>query len=87
MASAFDPFRKFVRVTGERDDGFVEFDFALGEPELFAEMMLTRAAFDEFCAAQDVVVLDGAGGQPGSDAGPHSPLSARLDDVLNSDSR
>jgi len=48
MASAFDPFRKFVRVTGERDDGFVEFDFALGEPELFAEMMLTRAAFEDF---------------------------------------
>ena len=77
MASAFDPFRKFVRVTGERDDGFVEFDFALGEPELFAEMMLTRAAFDEFCAAQNVVVLDPAGAEPAS------PVSARLNDVLN----
>ena len=77
MASAFDPFRKFVRVTGERDDGFVEFDFALGEPELFAEMMLTRAAFEEFCAAQNVVVLDGAGAEPAS------PVSARLNDVLN----
>ena len=77
MASAFDPFRKYVRVTGERDDGFVEFDFALGEPELFAEMMLTRAAFEEFCAAQGVVVLDRAG------ADPASPVSARLNDVLN----
>ncbi len=76
MASAFDPFRKFVRITGERDDGFVEFDFALGEPELFAEMMLTRAAFEEFCATQQVVLLDGEGG-------PHSPLSARLGEVLN----
>jgi phenol hydroxylase P0 protein len=77
MASAFDPFRKYVRVTGEREDGFVEFDFALGEPELFAEMMLTRAAFEEFCAAQGVVVLDAAG------ADPASPVSARLNDVLN----
>lgn len=76
MASPFDPFRKYVRITGERDDGFVEFDFALGEPALFAEMMLTRAAFDEFCATQRVVLL-------GGDAGPHSPLSARLDEVLN----
>ncbi len=77
MASAFDPFRKFVRVTGERDDGFVEFDFALGEPELFAEMMLTRAAFEDFCAAQNVVVLDAAVTEPAS------PVSARLNDVLN----
>jgi len=77
MASVFDPFRKFVRVTGERDDGFVEFDFALGEPELFAEMMLTRAAFEDFCAAQNVVVLDAAGTEPAS------PVSARLNDVLN----
>ncbi|WP_019916673.1 phenol hydroxylase subunit [Methyloversatilis discipulorum] len=77
MASAFDPFRKYVRVTGEREDGFVEFDFALGEPELFAEMMLTRAAFEEFCAAQDVVLLDAAG------ADPASPVSARLNEVLN----
>lgn len=77
MASAFDPFRKYVRVTGERDDGFVEFDFALGEPELFAEMMLTRAAFEEFCAAQGVVLLDAGDGQQ------HSPVSARLNEVLH----
>ncbi|MDP3872421.1 MAG: phenol hydroxylase subunit [Methyloversatilis sp.] len=83
MASAFDPFRKFVRITGERDDGFVEFDFALGEPALFAEMMLTRAAFEEFCATQRVVLLDGDGGPLGGDAGLHSPLSARLNEVLN----
>ncbi len=76
MASAFDPFRKYVRITAEREDGFVEFDFALGEPELFAEMMLTRTAFDEFCAAQDVVLLDG-------DAGAHQAVGARLNEVLN----
>ncbi|OYW33663.1 MAG: phenol 2-monooxygenase [Methyloversatilis sp. 12-65-5] len=77
MSSAFDPFRKYVRVTGERDDGFVEFNFALGEPSLFAEMMLTRTAFDAFCADQGVILLDADPGQL------HSPLSARLDDVLN----
>lgn len=80
MASAFDPFRKYVRITAEREDGFVEFDFALGEPELFAEMMLTRAAFDEFCAAQDVVLLDGGAAQP-------PPVGTRLNEVLNRGAR
>lgn len=49
-----DTKRRFARVTHERDDGFVEFDFAIGEPELFVEMILTRAAFDEFCAINRV---------------------------------
>jgi phenol/toluene 2-monooxygenase (NADH) P0/A0 len=81
MASAFDPFVKYVRVTGERADGFVEFDFALGEPSLFAEMMLTRAAFEEFCAAQRVIRLD-TGDAPGS-----APCAARLADVLKAGPR
>jgi phenol/toluene 2-monooxygenase (NADH) P0/A0 len=81
MASAFDPFVKYVRVTGERADGFVEFDFALGEPSLFAEMMLTRAAFEEFCATQGVIRLD-ADEVPGS-----APCAARLADVLKAGPR
>ncbi|MFG1418049.1 phenol hydroxylase subunit [Xanthobacter sp. V0B-10] len=42
--------RRFVRVTHERAAGFVEFDFAIGEPELFVEMILGREAFAAFCA-------------------------------------
>lgn len=49
-----DTKRRFVRMTRERDDGFVEFDFAIGEPELFVELILTRAAFAEFCAVNRV---------------------------------
>jgi phenol/toluene 2-monooxygenase (NADH) P0/A0 len=56
--ATFDTNRRFVRVTGERPNGFIEFDFAIGEPELFVEMILSREAFAEFCAANAVEVLD-----------------------------
>lgn len=55
---AFDPTKKFVRVTELRQDGFVEFEFAVGEPELFVEMILPATAFDEFCAHNKVTFLD-----------------------------
>lgn len=55
---AFDPQRKFVHVTELRQDGFVEFDFAIGEPELFVEMILPAAVFDDFCAMNKVTFLD-----------------------------
>ena len=54
----FDPNKKFVRVAELRPDGFVEFDFAVGEPELFVEMILPATAFDEFCALNKVIFLD-----------------------------
>ncbi len=55
---AFDPARKFVRVSDLRQDGFVEFEFAIGEPELFVEMILPASAFDDFCAHNKVTFLD-----------------------------
>jgi phenol hydroxylase P0 protein len=55
---AFDPSKKFVRVLELRQDGFVEFEFAIGEPELFVEMILPATAFDEFCAMNKVTFLD-----------------------------
>ncbi len=51
---SFDPARRFVRIVEVRADGMVEFEFAVGEPELFVEMVLPRAAFDDFCATQGV---------------------------------
>lgn len=55
----FDPTRKFVRISEIRRDGFVAFDFAIGEPALYVEMMLTQAAFAEFCRVNRVIRLDG----------------------------
>lgn len=63
----FDTTRRYVRVTGERPDGFVEFDFAVGEPEIFVEMILPPAAFAEFCHANRVEHLDAAAGEGGAD--------------------
>lgn len=51
---AIDTSRRFVRLRGERANGFVEFDFAIGEPEIFVEMILGRDAFQEFCAVNRV---------------------------------
>lgn len=51
-SSDFDPSRKFIRVVEQRADGLVEFEFAVGEPELFVEMLLPRPAFEDFCHAQ-----------------------------------
>jgi phenol/toluene 2-monooxygenase (NADH) P0/A0 len=53
--NAFDPSRRFVRVVEERADGMVAFEFAVGEPELFVEMVLPHAAFVDFCEQQHVV--------------------------------
>ena len=53
----FDTRPRFVRVTGERS-GFVEFDFAVGEPDLHVEMILSKAAFEEFCQNNEVTVLE-----------------------------
>lgn len=55
--ATMDTTRRFVRLSGERPNGFVEFEFAIGEPEIFVEMILPRPAFAEFCAANRVEML------------------------------
>ncbi len=45
----FDPTIRFVRLTRVRDDGFIEFEFAIGDPDLAVELIMRRQAFDEFC--------------------------------------
>lgn len=55
-----DVTRKFVRVTQVRDNGLVVFEFSVGWPELAAELVLPRAAFNEFCATHQVQRLDDA---------------------------
>ena len=53
----FDATRRYVRVCEQRLDGFVEFEFAIGDPALCVELMLKEADFHEFCLANDVIVL------------------------------
>ncbi|KAB2887306.1 MAG: phenol hydroxylase [Burkholderiaceae bacterium] len=56
--TACDLSQRFVRVLGRRDNGFVEFAFSVGWPELSVELMLPAPAFDAFCAAHRVRRLD-----------------------------
>jgi phenol hydroxylase P0 protein len=52
-----DVTRKFVRIKQLRADGLVCFEFAIGWPELFVDLMLPRPAFDDFCVRQQVQLL------------------------------
>ncbi|MGE5491047.1 MAG: phenol hydroxylase subunit [Actinomycetota bacterium] len=63
----FDTARKYVRVCNQRPDGFVEFEFAIGDPDLCIELMLPANAFHEFCLANDVIVLERVAEQEGGD--------------------
>ena len=49
--------RCFVRVTGTRDARFVEFEFAIGDPELAVELVMPFEHFRKFCLIHDVTHL------------------------------
>lgn len=55
--SNFDIARKFVRVMRTLPNGLIEFEFAIGDPDIAAELVMPKAAFDEFCAANQVELL------------------------------
>lgn len=55
---SFDELTRYIRVRSEPGDRFVEFDFAIGHPELFVELVLPRQAFDIFCKHNRVVHMD-----------------------------
>lgn len=55
IPSAFDPSARWVRIVEERPDGMVEFEFAVGEPGLYVEMVMPRPQFEDFCEQQRVV--------------------------------
>lgn len=56
----FDQMPRYVRVRSGPDDTFVEFDFAIGYPELFVELVLPRHAFALFCEHNRVQHMDEA---------------------------
>lgn len=67
MAGDFDPSRRFVRILREPGPDLVEFAFAIGEPDLSMELVLPRAAFDEFCQANRAIFLPPDPATPASD--------------------
>ena len=47
----------YVRRTGVNRHGMIEFDFSIGDPSLYVEMILPEQAFAEFCAHNKVQFL------------------------------
>ena len=50
----FDIDKRYVRITGVKNNRLIEFDFAIGEPEMYIELMLPFHAFVDFCAHNKV---------------------------------
>lgn len=53
------PLQKFVRVLRRDARGTVVFEFAVGWPDMAVELAMPEAAFDAFCAREQVRLLDG----------------------------
>jgi phenol/toluene 2-monooxygenase (NADH) P0/A0 len=70
--ASFDPSRRYVRIRRVRDDGFVEFEFAIGDPDMFVELILPQAALAGFCTANEVILLDESPGTSQPQAGADS---------------
>ena len=77
--SDFDVRRCFALVTERRSNGFVEFRLAIGDPDLFVEMILDADAFDRFCADNGVELLPEL---PDDPAAAESTASTLHDDWL-----
>ncbi|WP_246475480.1 phenol hydroxylase subunit [Diaphorobacter ruginosibacter] len=43
-----------VRIQRRRDNGFVEFEFSVGWPELVVELTMKESDFQSFCKEQQV---------------------------------
>lgn len=58
--SDFDVTRRFVRVLGELPGGLIEFEFAVGDPDVSVELVMPRPAFEQFCQANGATLLGAA---------------------------
>ena len=53
----FNELPRYVRIRDVIDDRFIEFDFAIGEPGLYVELVLPREAFESFCRHNNVTLM------------------------------
>ncbi len=52
---SFESYPKYVRFRTLRPDGFVEFVFSIGDADLGVELILPKAAYEEFCQTHQVI--------------------------------
>ena len=57
-ARAFNVDQCFVRFRALLDNGFVKFDFAIGDPSLNVELVMPKADYESFCALNHAIPLD-----------------------------
>lgn len=55
--SPFDVSKRYVRFRTMGEDGYVLFDFAIGDPELAVELTLPLDAYKAFCRENQVIYL------------------------------
>ena len=53
----FDVTRQYIRFRELGSNGYVLFDFAIGDPELSVELSMPLAAYQAFCRERDVTYL------------------------------
>ncbi|PLP97658.1 phenol hydroxylase subunit [Cupriavidus pauculus] len=51
------PDQRYVRVV-ERDERWVEFEFSIGDPAIFVELVMPPAQFQSFCRDQHAQLLN-----------------------------
>lgn len=54
LSANFDVRQKFVRIRQVSNDGYVEFNFAIGDPALSVELVMLKHDFQSFCASNGV---------------------------------
>lgn len=55
--SVFDVNRRYVRLREVRADGFVEFEFAIGDPDLAVDLIMPADAFRKFCRDNNAAMI------------------------------
>ena len=55
--TAFDVGQRFVRLLNQREDGLIEFEFAVGDPDVFVELVLNPTDFRAFCRMHGTTTL------------------------------
>lgn len=60
----FDITRKFVRVMRTLPSGLIEFEFAIGDPDVAVELVMPKQAFEEFCANNQVEFMSSVATKP-----------------------
>lgn len=48
---------KYIRIRSEPDAKFVMFDFAIGDPSLYVELVLPPSAFEDFCKNNQAISM------------------------------